>query len=147
MKTSNPIIKTVDALRLDKWLWCARFFKTRSLAVDEIGRGRVQVNGLLAKPSRELKPGDLVAMRLDQGIRTVEVLLLSPYRGSAPSAQQLYQETAESIAIREQMAEHRRLAPEPALTQVAGRPTKRDRRDLQHTTHSWNDRWSASMDR
>lgn len=128
-------------LRLDKWLWAARFFKTRSLATDEVGRGRVLLNGQPAKPSRELKLGDL--LRLRQGVieREVWVRGLSHVRGPAPQAQALYEETPASIASREHAAEQRRLAPEPAQTITQGRPTKQDRRRLV----DW-DRWSASSD-
>ncbi len=133
----------MDKLRIDKWLWVARFYKTRSLAVDEIGRGRVQVNGQDAKPSREVKPGDTVTLRQGPMQRTVIVRGVSAARGPAPVAQQLYEETAQSIAARERAAEQHRLAPEPALTIAHGRPTKRDRRDL---GKAWGDRWSVSID-
>jgi ribosome-associated heat shock protein Hsp15 len=128
-------------VRLDKWLWAARFFKTRSLAADEIGKHRVQVNGQVAKASRELKPGDEVALRQGAVARTVIVRGLSHVRGPAPVAQALYEETAASLAGREAQASQRRLAPEPALAIEQGRPTKRDRRQLA----DW-DRWSASLD-
>lgn len=132
-----------DALRirLDKWLWAARFFKTRALAAEEADRGRVQVNGANAKPAREVRVGDRI--RLRQGVieRTVDVLALSSIRGPAPVAQALYKETAESTAARERAAAARRLAPEPAESQEQGRPTKRDRRRLA----DWQ-RWSASAD-
>ncbi len=126
-------------LRLDKWLWAARFFKTRSLATEEIGKGRVLVNGQPAKPSRELKLGDLLKLRQGPVEREVWVRGLSHVRGPAPQAQALYEETPESSARREQAAEQRRLAPEPAQTITQGRPTKQDRRRLA----DW-DRWSAS---
>lgn len=132
--------KTVG-VRLDKWLWAARFFKTRSLAADEIGKHRVQVNGDTAKASRELKPDDTVTLRQGTVPRTVVVRALSAVRGPAPVAQALYQETAESLALRARLAEQRRLAAEPALAIEQGRPTKRDRRKLA----DW-DRWSASAD-
>ena len=136
---------SLSAMRLDKWLWAARFYKTRALAVDEITRGRVEVNGQGAKPSREVRPGDL--LRLRQGVveREVQVLALSQVRGPAPVAQTLYAETPESIAKREQATEARRLAPEPALAIAEsrqGRPTKQDRRRLAN----WQ-RWSASSER
>jgi ribosome-associated heat shock protein Hsp15 len=133
----------MDKIRIDKWLWAARFFKTRSLAVDEIGKGRVQVNALDAKPSREVKPGDTVTLRQGPVQRTVTIRGISGARGPAPVAQLLYEETPESIAARERAAEQRRLAPEPALGITQGRPTKRDRRDIART---WGDRWSASID-
>ena len=135
-----------DAMRLDKWLWCARFYKTRSLAVEEIGKGRVTVNGQAAKAARELRVGDNVALRQGPVARTVIVRALSSLRGPAPVAQQLYEETPESIAARAQAAEARRLAPEPATALREGRPTKRDRRDMDDLRHGWGERWSASLD-
>jgi ribosome-associated heat shock protein Hsp15 len=139
--TQNKNSADTSGVRLDKWLWVARFFKTRSLASDEIGKGRVQVNGQVAKASRELRVGDLVELRQNQLPRTVIVRGLSQLRGSATVAGLLFEETPQSLAYREQMAQQRRLAPEPAQTQEQGRPTKRDRRLL----NDWN-RWSASFD-
>ncbi|MDO9313211.1 MAG: RNA-binding S4 domain-containing protein [Burkholderiaceae bacterium] len=128
-------------MRLDKWLWAARFYKTRSLATDEIGKGRISVNGQAAKPSRELRPGDRIELRQGGVVRTVVVVALSEIRGPAPVAQALYDETEESIALREKVARERREAAEPSLAIEQGRPTKRDRRKLA----DWN-RWSASVD-
>ena len=133
-------------MRLDKWLWCARFYKTRSVAVEEIGKGRVTINGQAAKASRELRVGDTVALRQGVIARTVVVQGLSPMRGPAPAAQLLYAETSESIKERTEAAERRRLAPEPASTLSEGRPTKRDRRQIDEVRHDWDDRWSASLD-
>ena len=136
-------------MRLDKWLWCSRFYKTRSLSTEEIGKGRVTVNGQLVKPARELRCGDTVALRQGAVARTVVVRALSGARGPAPVAQLLYEETTDSIAAREKAAELRRLAPEPAATLQEGRPTKRDRRDIDKVndrTPSWGARWSASLD-
>lgn len=133
-------------MRLDKWLWCARFYKTRALAVEEIGKGRVTVNGQAAKAARELRAGDTVALRQGTVQRTVAVRALSAFRGPAPVAQQLYEETPESITARVQAAEARRLAPEPAASLREGRPTKRDRRSIDEMRHDWGDRWSASLD-
>lgn len=135
----------MDSMRLDKWLWCARFYKTRGLATEEIGKGRVTVNGQHAKAARELRVGDTVALRQGAIPRTVVVRALSGMRGPAPVAQQLYAETAESIAARELAAEQRRLAPEPAASLQEGRPTKRDRRDIDRA-RDWGNRWSASLD-
>lgn len=118
----------MDKIRLDKWLWAARFYKTRSLAVQEIGKGRVLVNDQPAKPAREIAPGDLVTVRKEDPALHVRVMGISGVRGPAPVARQLYEETPESVAARERAAEMRRLAPEPALGIEAGRPTKRDRR-------------------
>ena len=133
----------MDRLRIDKWLWAARFYKTRSLAADEIGKGRVRVNDQEAKPSREVKAGDIVMLRQGAVLRTVRVRALSGARGPAVVAQQLYEETADSIAARERAAQQHRLAPEPALSLTQGRPTKRDRREM---GKAWGDRWSASLD-
>ena len=139
----------LETMRLDKWLWCARFYKTRSLATEEISKGRVTVNGQAAKPARDLRCGDTVLMRQGPVTRTVMVKGLSGARGPAPVAQQLYEETAESIAAREKSAEPRRLAPEPAAALVEGRPTKRDRREIDKVRTQggdWGKRWSASVD-
>lgn len=136
----------MDRLRVDKWLWAARFYKTRALAVDDIGKGRVEVNGVEAKASREVKAGDTVAMRREGVTRTVVVRGVSAMRGPAPVAQQLYEETPESIAARERAAQQRREAPEPSLSIEQGRPTKRGRRDLDAARRGWGDRWSAGVD-
>ncbi|MBA4178656.1 MAG: RNA-binding protein [Leptothrix sp. (in: Bacteria)] len=132
-------------VRLDKWLWAARFFKTRGLAADDIGRGRVSVNGQVAKASRELKPGDLLHWRQGTVQRTVKVIASSHVRGPAPQAQALYEETPASIAARERAAELHRLGAEPAASLEQGRPTKRDRRDITRSVAEWQ-RWSASLD-
>ncbi|MCJ0762830.1 RNA-binding S4 domain-containing protein [Variovorax terrae] len=134
----------MDKLRIDKWLWAARFFKTRSLAGDEIGKGRVHVNGQEAKASREARVGDTVTIRQGPVTRTVVILALSGMRGPAPVAQQLYEETADSLKAREQAREQHRLAREPALSIEHGRPTKRERRDIDKA--AWDSRWSASLD-
>ena len=136
----------MDRLRIDKWLWAARFYKTRSLASEEIDKGRVHVNGQEVKPAREVKAGDTVALRREGITRTVVVKGVTNMRGPAPVAQQLYEETPESLLAREQNAEQRRLAPEPAHSIEHGRPTKRGRRDLDEANKGWGDRWSASVD-
>lgn len=136
----------MDRLRIDKWLWSARFYRTRSLAAEDIGKGRIAVNGLEAKPSREVKVGDTVAMRREAVTRTVVVKGLSGVRGPAPAAQQLYEETAESLKAREEAAQQRRFGREPALSIEQGRPTKRGRRELDEVRRGWGDRWSASID-
>ena len=138
----------MERLRIDKWLWAARFYKTRSLASEEIDKGRVHVNGVAVKPARELKAGDLVQIRASAISRSVTVLAISDKRGPAPVAALLFAETPESIATRTAAAEQRRLAPEPALSLTQGRPTKRDRRDTQQALGKgdWGDRWSASID-
>lgn len=133
----------MEKMRIDKWLWSARFYKTRTLATEEIDKGRIQINGQEAKPARDVKPGDTVLMRQGPVLRTVVVKGLSLQRGAAPIAQLLYEETPESISDRLQAAEQRRLAGEPADSIENGRPTKRDRRSMDK---SWGDRWSASVD-
>ena len=133
----------MTSLRIDKWLWAARFFKTRSIASEEIGKNRVQVNGQDAKASREVKAGDTVRLRQGAVERTIRVLGVSGVRGPAPQAQLLYEETPESMEARQKAVEQRRLAREPALSIEQGRPTKRDRRQIER---NWNDRWSAGID-
>ena len=133
-----------ERMRLDKWLWAARFYKTRALAVDFIDKGRVTVNGQPAKRSRELRVGDRIALRQGERAeiaRELQVLGLSEQRGPAPQAQLLYAETAESIAAREAAARARPYLSDPAQAIEQGRPTKRDRRELV----DWQ-RWSASID-
>lgn len=126
--------QAMDRMRLDKWLWAARFYKTRSLAAHEIAAGRVLVGGQPVKPAREIAVDDLVEVRR-VGCPPVRVRVrgLSLVRGPAPQAALLYEETPDSIAAREHAAEMRRLAPEPARDLAEGRPTKRDRRQM--------DRW------
>jgi ribosome-associated heat shock protein Hsp15 len=136
----------MEKLRIDKWLWAARFFKTRSLATDEIDKGRVEINGQEVKPAREVKVGDTVAVRREGVTRTVVVKGVSDVRGPAPVAQQMYEETPESLQERQRAAEQRRYAREPALSIEHGRPTKRGRRELDEASKGWGDRWSASVD-
>jgi len=116
-------------VRIDKWLWAARFFKTRGLAQDAIAKGRVLVGGDRIKVARLLRVGERVVVGIGDVERHVDVLGLSDSRGPAPVAQALYRETDASLAARTQRAEQRRLHREPALA-IHGRPTKRDRRDL-----------------
>ncbi len=138
----------MEKLRIDKWLWAARFYKTRSLAVEEIDKGRVRINDLEAKPSREVKAGDTVALRQGPVIRTLVVRGISSQRGSAPVAQQLYEETEESLALKVQAAEQRPFTTDPSSSVEHGRPTKRDRRSLDKAQGTdWNNRWSASTDK
>lgn len=132
----------MDEVRLDKWLWAARFYKTRSLAVDEIDKGRVSVNAQAAKPARSVRVGDWIEIRREGVVRTVRVQQLSEVRGPAPVAQQLYEESPESIAKRAEQAQQRRFGTEPSEAIEQGRPTKRDRRKLA----DWN-RWSATAER
>ena len=133
----------MDSLRIDKWLWAARFYKTRSLACDEVTKHRVQINGQDVKPAREVKVGDTLTVRQGHISKTVIVKGISAARGPAPVAQLLYEETSESMALRAKLAEHNRMAAEPAHSIEHGRPTKRDRRQIEH---AWDQRWSASTD-
>jgi len=133
-------------VRLDKWLWAARHFKTRGLAAEAVTAGRVLVGGQAAKPGRDLRPGDMLELRQPGWPpRVMVVRALSAVRGPAPVARTLYEETAESMAARERATEAHRLAPEPAATLVQGRPTKRDRRQIDQAGERWQ-RWSASID-
>jgi ribosome-associated heat shock protein Hsp15 len=145
-KPKSPASAAADGpagVRLDKWLWAARFFKTRSLATDEIGRNRVLVNGQPAKASRDVRVGDLISLRQgDQpSPRVVQVRGLSEVRGPAPVAQALYEETAESAQARTAWSANRRYLVDPSADLTGGRPTKQDRRQLS----DWQ-RWSASLD-
>lgn len=133
----------MEKMRIDKWLWAARFYKTRSLAAEEIDKGRVQVNAQDVKPAREIKPGDSVALRQGPVLRVVLVKGLSMQRGPAPVAQALYEETPESLEKRLLALEQRKLNSEPAASIEHGRPTKRERRSMDK---NWDSRWSASVD-
>jgi ribosome-associated heat shock protein Hsp15 len=115
--------------RLDKWLWAARFFKTRSLAQQAVAGGRVQLNGERTKPAHEVKAGDMVVVRVGDWRWEVKVKALSDKRGPAEEARKLYDETEASHAERERRGDLRRWGTEPAAT-LKGRPTKRDRRRL-----------------
>jgi ribosome-associated heat shock protein Hsp15 len=114
-------------VRLDKWLWAARFFKTRSLASQAIDLGRVRIEGERIKPAREARVGETLDIQAGEQRFTVQVLALSAQRGPAPVARLLYQESPESLLRRQRLSEQR--ATEPART-LKGRPTKRDRREL-----------------
>lgn len=116
-------------MRLDKWLWAARFFKTRSIAAAGVEGGHVEVNGERAKPAKQLRVGDELRIRMNQFTHVVHVRGLSERRGPAAEARLLYEETEASMRERERLAEQRRLAPTPAYEE-GGRPTKRDRRDM-----------------
>lgn len=121
-----------ERLRIDKWLWAARFMKTRSLASEAVKGGRVQVNGQRAKPSKEVGAGDRLQVTVGQSRRTVVVRGVVARRGPAVQAQLLYEETAESRAARELESAQRRLAQAPGA-ELGGRPTKRDRRRFDQT--------------
>src|SRR3984885_413644 len=116
-------------MRLDKWLWAARFFKTRSLASRACELGRVQSNGQPVKPSREVRVGDLLQVKNDSGEFQIEVLILSEMRGPAPVAQTLYRETEASREARLKVAEQRKAMPRYE-TSTEGKPSKRDRREI-----------------
>ena len=120
----------LEGVRLDKWLWAARFFKSRSLAIEAIEMGRVHVNGDRVKPARLLKPGEKVLVQRGHDRIEVFVRFLSDVRRAAPLAQLLYDETIQSMAARQEAAERRRLYAEPARG-LAGRPTKRNRRAIE----------------
>jgi ribosome-associated heat shock protein Hsp15 len=116
-------------VRLDKWLWAARFFKTRALAARACELGRIESNGQQAKASREVRPGDLLRLKNDSGEFHVEVLALSDMRGPAAVAQTLYRESEASRELRLQLAEERKtMLPFEALRE--GKPSKRDRREI-----------------
>ncbi len=118
----------MDRLRVDKWLWAARFFKTRSLASEAVEGGRVHVNGQRAKPSREVRVGDALTITAAESWEVV-VRALADRRGPAPEARLLYEETPVSAAAREAARESRRFIADPAADRQ-GRPTKRERRQL-----------------
>ena len=120
-------------MRLDKWLWAARFFKTRSLATQAIDHGRVKLNGERVKPARDVKPGDRLDLRIGEVDWTLTVQALAMQRGPAPVAQALYAEDPASQARRQQQASDRKLAASPAAA-LKGRPTKRDRRQIHRFT-------------
>ena len=116
-----------DKVRIDKWLWAARFFKTRSLATDAVDGGKVDVNGARVKPAKLVGPGDEVRVRVGTQLFVVQVLDTAERRGSADVARGLYEETPESQAARERAREVQRLSP---VTFEEGKPDKRDRRDM-----------------
>ncbi|TAM55143.1 MAG: RNA-binding S4 domain-containing protein [Paraburkholderia sp.] len=114
-------------MRIDKWLWAARFFKTRSLAADAVEKGRVRIAGATVKPAKDVRVGDLIQVEIERVVWEVRVLGTSDVRGPATVAQTLYAETPESKTKRAAEAERRRTYREPAAA-LQGRPTKRDRR-------------------
>jgi ribosome-associated heat shock protein Hsp15 len=120
---------TIENIRIDKWLWAARFFKTRSQASDAVDAGKVRIGGERVKPARNVRCGE--TLQIDNGSTEweVEVRALSDKRGSAMIAQNLYEETAQSILKRQQESDKRKFFKEPSLA-IKGRPTKRDRRML-----------------
>lgn len=122
-----------EKMRLDKWLWAARFFKTRSLANQAIEQGRVKLNGDRVKPAREIRTQDRVEVHVGDATWTLTVQRLSMLRGPAPVAQQLYLEEPDSIVRRQEQASERKLSVSPA-SEIKGRPTKRDRRQIHRFT-------------
>ena len=116
-------------MRLDKWLWAARFFKTRSLAARACELNRVESGGLPSKPSRDIRPGDRLRIRNESGEFEIEILALSEMRGPAPVARTLYRESEESVARRIKLIEERKSMPRVEAS-PGGRPSKRDRRKL-----------------
>lgn len=128
-----PDQSPVDKMRLDKWLWAARFFKTRSLATQAIEQGRVKLAGERVKPAREIRPGDRLDLHVGDADWTLTVRALSMHRGPAPVAQTLYEEDPASLVRRQQQLSERKLAANPAAA-IKGRPTKRDRRLIHRFT-------------
>ena len=119
-----------DRVRLDKWLWAARFFKTRSLATEAVAGGKVEVNGERAKPAKAVKTGDEVRLRLGPYEHVLIVRQLGERRGPASVAQTLFEETQASREARERLAAQLKMAPPTFVYEEKGRPTKKDRRDL-----------------
>jgi ribosome-associated heat shock protein Hsp15 len=117
-------------VRIDKWLWAARFFKTRSLATEAVDGGKVEVNGERAKPAKAVKPGDEVRLRLGPYEHILIVRALAERRGPASVAQTLYEETAASRDARDKLSLQLKMAPAAFVYEEKGRPTKKDRRDL-----------------
>jgi ribosome-associated heat shock protein Hsp15 len=122
-----------DRVRIDKWLWAARFFKTRSLAAQAVDGGRVQVNGARVKPSKDVKPGDELVVHIGSLEWVIDVRALSGRRGPAEEARRLYEEREESRLRRQAAIDARKALPEPAFG-LRGRPTKRDRRLMKRFT-------------
>lgn len=118
------------SVRLDKWLWAARFFKTRSLATEAVAGGKVEVNGERAKPAKAINPGDEIRVRLAPYEHVLIVRQLAERRGPAAAAHALYEETAASREARERLAAQLEIAPPAFVFEDKGRPTKKDRRDL-----------------
>jgi ribosome-associated heat shock protein Hsp15 len=119
-----------DRVRLDKWLWAARFYKTRSLATDAVSGGKVEVNGERAKPAKAVKAGDEIRLRLGPYEHVLVVRQLGERRGPAAAAQALYEETQASQESRARLAAQLKMAPPTFVYEEKGRPTKKDRRDL-----------------
>lgn len=129
-KFANQPDNDANKMRIDKWLWAARFFKTRALAIEAIDSGKVLVNEVRVKPAKTIDVGNLVSIRLGPYNFVVEVLGLSEKRGPAPQAQKLYKETEDSIKKREELAFERK-AQAQVVQRGEGRPTKKDRREIE----------------
>lgn len=143
--TSEP------SVRIDRFLWAARFYKTRKLAQEQISKGRAKINGNTAKASKDIRAGDTLELLLNGHIRTFTIDAISDKRGSATIAQTLYTETDASKARFEAQKEANRLLHQSmpgSVTRHAGkgRPTKRNRRQLDDSKNDWNRRWSAGID-
>ncbi len=119
-----------NSVRVDKWLWAARFFKTRSLATEAVAGGKVEVNGERAKPAKSVRPGDEIRLRLPPYEHILIVRALAERRGPASVAQGLYEETEASAAERRRLTEQLRMSPAAFVFEDRGRPTKKDRREL-----------------
>ena len=130
-KADNRVLMTdlPEKMRIDKWLWCARFYKTRSLATQAVDGGKVRLADERVKPAREIRPGDRLRIQIGEYEWRIEVLGLSLHRNAAPIAQALYREDADSLARRQQQVLERRAAINPDAPQK-GRPSKRDRRHI-----------------
>lgn len=128
-KSTSGSANSLQSQRIDKWLWAARFFKTRALAVEAIKKGRVLLDGQKIKPGKEIKPGAMLGIKQSYFTKTIKVLALSQRRGPATIAANLYEETSESITNRERLKEIQ--VSQPALRRSGlGRPTKRERRQI-----------------
>jgi ribosome-associated heat shock protein Hsp15 len=121
----------VDPIRLDKWLWAARFFKTRALAAEAIDGGKVELNGEKPKRSRVIRPGDALRIRLGPYEHRIVVRAIARQRGSAAVAAGLFEEDPTGRVVRERLAEQHRLAAQLSEGAPKGRPTKKDRRDFE----------------
>lgn len=125
----RPATRPAEKMRIDKWLWCARFFKTRSLATQAVDSGKVKLDAQRIKPARDITPGDRLSVQIDEFVWEIEVVGLSARRGPAPIAQTLYRETEASQLRRQQQLLAHQVNREPSA-QLKGRPTKRDRRQI-----------------
>lgn len=122
---------SADKVRIDKWLWAARLYKTRSAATEAVDGGKIEINGESVKPAKPVKPGDEVRIRNGPFEHVLVVRGLAERRGSPAVAQALYEERPDSVAARERLREQLRMAPAAFTYEEKGRPTKKDRRELQ----------------